>query len=50
MSISKKFVIKNSASKHELDLDTTKLCRMNDLRYSILDIVGFNGYLINWLI
>ena len=42
MSISQKLDIKNqSLSKHELDLDTTKLCSINDLRYSILDIIGF---------
>ena len=44
MSISQKLDIKNSSlSKHEIDLDTTKLCSINDLRYSILDIIGFKS-------
>ena len=44
MSISQKLDIKNqSLSKHEIDLDTTKLCSINDLRYSILDIIGFKS-------
>ena len=41
--ISQKLDLKSN-SKHEIDLDTTKLSSVNELKYSILDLVGFKPF------